>query len=276
MSDTKKGNITYIILGLLILIGAIAFFFGYDDIFGEGGLTTTPAAQVENITALESESDMPPQPVAQTQEDIESAQNSVIRQTETIKIDSNASISADEVTPLPVRGIGNPDAPIKIVEYSSLTCGHCGAFHTETLPGLKEKYIDSGQLYMEFREYPLNKTALDASKILRCIPEEQYYNFMNLLFQTQSDWAFKGDHVMNLRQNAKLAGMSDQMFDACIEDETLERAIAEGVKLASEKWNIRSTPTFIVNDGERIIVGNQRMSFFDTLIGDLLLLQSAE
>ena len=176
----------------------------------------------------------------------------------------------DDGTPLPVRGIGDPNAPITIVEYSSLSCGHCAQFHQGTLEKIKEKYVGEGKVYMVFREFPLNKAAIDASKVLRCMPEEKYESFMNLLFETQGHWAFGGDHIGKLRQHAKLAGLNDEQIDVCLADKDMEEKLATSLKIGSEKYGVRSTPSFVVNGGEKLISGNQRFSFFEKIFDELL------
>lgn len=184
--------------------------------------------------------------------------------------ESKPSSFLDDGTPLQVRAIGNPDAPITLVEYSSLSCGHCAQFHKGTLPALKEKYVDTGKVYMVFREFPLNKSAIDASKVLRCMPEDKYYSFMNLLFDTQAQWAFSGDHLGKLKQSAKLAGLNDEQIDACLSDTGLEEDLAAGLKIGSQTYGVRSTPSFVVNGGAKLISGNQRLSFFEKVFDELL------
>ncbi len=173
-------------------------------------------------------------------------------------------------TSLPLRAIGDPDAPIQIVEYASLTCSHCADFHKNTLPALKKKYIDTGKVYMIFREFPLNKTAIEASQVLRCMSEDKHYSFMTLLFETQEQWAFTKDPLTKVKQNAKLAGLSDTQIETCLADEALEKALTESLKIGSDAYNVRSTPSFVINNGARLISGNQKVSFFEKIIDDLL------
>lgn len=154
------------------------------------------------------------------------------------------------------RGLGDPNAPIKLKEFFSLTCNHCANFHNITLPQIKQ-YIDSGEVYLEFHEFPLNAPALRASMIARCLPADKYYGYITLLFKTQDAWMTNADYMGVLRQNAKLAGMSDDQFDACVSNNELQTTIAQKIQEASAKWNIESTPTFVVNDGVETIKGAQ-------------------
>lgn len=161
------------------------------------------------------------------------------------------------------RTIGNADAPIKIVEYASLTCSHCAHFANDVLPELKSKYIDTGKVFFEFREFPLNDPALKAALVARCLPKDKYEGFTALLFKTQEHWAGGLDYMAALKQNAKLAGMSDAMFEACQAEPKLKERMAQGMQTAQEKWKISSTPTFIVNDGAEIISGAQPLAEFE-------------
>ncbi len=175
--------------------------------------------------------------------------------TEPVKIDIAKAFSP--------RTLGSADAPIKIVEYASLTCSHCAHFHNDVLPELKTKYIDTGKVFIEFREFPLNDPALKATLTARCLPEDKYEGFVNLLFKTQDHWAGGLDYMNALRQNAKLAGMSDATFDACQADPDMKLKVADGMKTAQEKWKISATPTFVINDGAETISGAQPLAEFE-------------
>lgn len=176
---------------------------------------------------------------------------------------STESVTVDVAKATGVRAIGSPDAPIKIIEYASMTCSHCAHFHNDILPALKSKYIDTGKVYLEFREFPLNDPALKATLTARCLPEEQYENFVSLLFKSQDQWAGGIDYMATLKQNAKLAGMSDATFDACHNEPMLKLKVAENMQEAKDKWKISATPTFIINDGAETISGAQPLENFE-------------
>lgn len=161
------------------------------------------------------------------------------------------------------RAIGKPDAPIKIVEYASLTCSHCAHFHNDVLPELKSKYIDTGKVYFEFREFPLNDPALKGALTARCLPEDKYEGFVTLLFKTQEHWAGGLDYVAALKQNAKLAGMSDATFEACQNNAELKDRMAKAMQEGQDKWKINATPTFVINDGAEVISGAQPLAEFE-------------
>jgi protein-disulfide isomerase len=173
------------------------------------------------------------------------------------------AVTIDVAKATGVRAIGNADAPIKMIEYASLTCSHCAHFHNEILPALKSKYIDTGKVYLEFREFPLNDPALKATLTARCLPEDKYESFVSLLFKSQDQWAGGIDYMASLKQNAKLAGMSDATFEACQAEPMLKLKIAENMQEAKDKWKISSTPTFIINDGAETISGAQPIENFE-------------
>ena len=174
---------------------------------------------------------------------------------ETVKIDVAKAIAP--------RTLGNANAPIKIIEYASLTCSHCAHFHNTILPALKEKYIDTGKVFLEIREFPLDDAALKATLTARCLPEDKYESFVSLLFKTQEQWAHNVDYMNSLKQNAKLAGMSDATFEACHNEPMLKLQLAEGMQAGKDQWKIAATPTFIINEGADKIEGAQPLENFE-------------
>lgn len=152
--------------------------------------------------------------------------------------------SPDGLDVFPVISLGDKNAPVYLVEYASLSCGGCAAFHNTMLPQLKEEFIDKGQVYIEFRDFPTSKSGLEAAKLLRCMEPKRQYKFMDLLFQTQDMWAFTEDRKP-LFQNAKLAGMNDESIETCLNDTELEEKMLEGVKKAQATYSVSSTPTVV-------------------------------
>lgn len=181
----------------------------------------------------------------------------------TSPVTTGEKVTIDVAKATGVRAIGNPNAPIKIIEYASMTCSHCAHFHNEILPALKTKYIDTGKVYLEFREFPLDDAALKSTLTARCLPEDKYESFVALLFKNQEQWAHNVDYVNSLKQNAKLAGMSDETFEACQSEPMLKLKIAENMQTAKDKWKIAATPTFIINDGAETIQGAQPLENFE-------------
>lgn len=166
------------------------------------------------------------------------------------------------------RIIGNPTAPITIIEYASLTCPHCKTFHTDVLPSLKTAYIETGKVKFIFREFPLNALALRASMMARCAPTKQYYKFIGALFQTQSVWATNDEPLVALARVGKLGGMSQSDFDGCMQNEALFDGIMKSRQIASSKYLVESTPTFIVNGNK--LEEAPTLEAFDLMIKSLV------
>ena len=116
--------------------------------------------------------------------------------------------------PLGELALGDPAAPITIVEYSSLTCPHCAAFHTETLPALKEKYVDTGQVLIKFRPFPLDPYAMAGAMLAQCVSPVARVAFINILFARQGMWIASQDPSAELQKIAKQAGLSEDDYIA--------------------------------------------------------------
>jgi len=145
------------------------------------------------------------------------------------------------------RILGNPDAPITIVEYASLTCPHCAHFTNEVLPELKKKWIDTGKAKLVLRDYPLDEPALRAAMIARCAPQDRFYAYVDTFFGSLEKWVTARDYRDALARLVKLGGMSREEFDNCLKDTALENKIVEGRLIASKELDVNSTPTFFIN-----------------------------
>jgi protein-disulfide isomerase len=157
-----------------------------------------------------------------------------------------------EPGPLPELSLGKADAPVTIVEYASLTCGHCAAFHNTVFPKIKEKYIDSGQVRFIMREFPLDNLAAAAAMLTRCAGGEKTYPLVEVLFKQQEQWAFvRGNPVPELFKVAKQAGFTQESFDKCLTDQKLLEQVTSIRSKASDKFGVNSTPTFFIN-GKRL------------------------
>jgi protein-disulfide isomerase len=162
------------------------------------------------------------------------------------------------------RVLGDPDAPVTIIEYSSLTCPHCAAFHADTLPTLKERYIDTGQAKLVFRDFPLDQNALNAAVIAHCAGEDRYFAFLEAMFASQERWARSANPTESLLQLAGLGGMPREQAEACLADEAMVDAVLKKRLDGQEEFAIASTPSFIIN-GE-MVSGNQSVDEFATVI----------
>jgi protein-disulfide isomerase len=145
------------------------------------------------------------------------------------------------------RIMGSADAPVTIIEYASLTCPHCAAFHTKTLPEVKSTYIDEGLARLVFRDFPLDRVALKASLLARCVPDERYFAMLGVLFSTQDDWARAADPQAALTQIGRTAGLDQATIDACLSNEAETDEIIAGIQAAQDEFKINSTPTLVIN-----------------------------
>jgi protein-disulfide isomerase len=143
--------------------------------------------------------------------------------------------------------LGKADAPVTIIEYASLTCPHCAAFATQTLPQVKSTYIDQGLAKLVFRDFPLDGVALKASLLARCVPDDRYFAMLDVLFRSQGDWARAADPVQALSQIGRTAGLSQEAIDACLNDQAETDKIVAGIQTAQNEFQISSTPTLIIN-----------------------------
>jgi protein-disulfide isomerase len=164
--------------------------------------------------------------------------------------------------------LGNPKAPVTIIEYASLTCSHCAQFHNEVLPKLKERYIAPGKVRLIYRDFPLDQTALAAAALAHCAGPERYFSMIEVLFETQSNWARADDPIAALKQLGKLGGLSDESMNACFADEKLTNGILQGRLAGQNEYKIGSTPTFII-DG-KAYPGSRDVDEFAKLIDPLL------
>jgi protein-disulfide isomerase len=143
--------------------------------------------------------------------------------------------------------LGSSDAPVTIIEYASLTCPHCAAFHRETLPKLKSDWIETGKVRLVYRDFPLDGAALAAAVVAHCAPPDRYFPMIGLLFERQDEWAVEDQWRERLTQLAGVAGMDKASVDACLADEARKNGVVETAEKAQATYGISSTPSFIVN-----------------------------
>ena len=165
------------------------------------------------------------------------------------------------------RILGNPAAPITIVEYASMTCPHCAHFAKEVLPELKRKWIDTGKVRLVLRDFPLDALALRAAMIQRCAPPDRFYAFADMFFADQHQWVTADDANAALARLAALGGMSRNQFDACLKNGALENRILQGRLSASKDLGVEATPTFFINGSK--FAGAPTVAEFDKVLSGL-------
>lgn len=212
----KKSAAPKIIIGLLVLIAGAGVGFGYlsqtsNLTEGRDPTASANAAQVENAPIKPLPADDPlfkPRP-------------------------------SDIV-------IGKDDAPITIIEYSSLSCPHCAHFHETILPGLKKNYIDTGKAKLVWRHFPLNEPALRASQLVECAGGDERIKFGEVLYKTQKNWAYSDNFKTDLQTIAKQGGIDSAAFDSCLADKEGEAYVLEQRQKAAMA-GVDSTPSFFIN-----------------------------
>jgi len=143
--------------------------------------------------------------------------------------------------------LGRADAPVTIFEYASLTCSHCAQFHGQVLPMIKQAYIDTGKAKLIFRDFPLDRLALAGSMLARCAGKQRYFGFIGLLFRDQARWSQSRNPIKSLGQLARLGGISQKKFDACLKDEAIKKVVLDQRLAGGRGYKIKSTPTVIIN-----------------------------
>ena len=149
--------------------------------------------------------------------------------------------------PLPDMWAGSKDAPVTIIEYASMTCTHCAAFHAETWPTLKTKYIETGKVRFVLREFPLDPLATAGFMLGRCAGPEKRNAILDLLFDQQKNWAFVNNPSAALENTVKQAGITHDAFEACLKDQKLYGQVNAERDKAAKDFKVDATPTFYIN-----------------------------
>ena len=167
------------------------------------------------------------------------------------------------------RTLGNRNAKVVLIEYAAPSCPVCAAFNAQSFQRLKSQYIDTGKIFYVFRVFPLRSDDGSAEKIARCLPEDKYFAFIDLLFKNQAKWdveySFQNPALANpegvhdgLVLLGRIAGMSKEQVDQCIastaDDARINKVSSEG----ESRYGITGTPTFILNG---ISIGSGNIPF---------------
>lgn len=169
------------------------------------------------------------------------------------------------------RVLGDANAPITMIDYSSLTCPHCADFHTNILPQIKKDYIDTGKLKLVFVDFPLNLPALQASSVARCIEDDTaYFAYIDQLFRTQKQWGMTENAKNDLLGTIKFTGLDRETASKCIDSPQLTAGLLANMDEAKNKYQVNSTPTFVLNDGKAIVQGAETYDHFKAAIDPLV------
>ncbi len=234
----------------LILLGAL-LIFGF--IYHMNKVAPTPMAglTVDGQTVGESESSSPSEG---TFEPLDLSSNSGFS---LIKSANAAEGNAQKNTKTSPRTLGDENAPVKMFVFSSLTCGHCAGFHTNVLTQVEEEYVNTGKVFFTYVDFPFDNRALAGAMLARCVPAENYFAFLNVLFENQQNWAFKPNAQEVVSSYASLQGMSKGDVRACLSDKTLQQMIIQNRDKYAKQYKISGTPTTVIVKGDdtEVVVG---------------------
>ena len=144
---------------------------------------------------------------------------------------------------------GSVDAKVSIIVYESLTCGHCADFHKDVYPKLKKDFIDNGLVKIEFRSFPLDLAALNASKIAHC-KNDGKTDLLHFLYENQKKWV-RGETIKDINKHLKdLINKNENLldFESCLTNKSIENHVLNERINGAKKFNIEATPTLIIND----------------------------
>ncbi|WP_337266327.1 DsbA family protein [Oryzifoliimicrobium ureilyticus] len=188
-------------------------------------------------------------------------------------VDMNAALKPGV---LPDMALGPENAPVKIIEYMSMTCPHCAHFHNTTFEDFKKKYIDTGKVRFIIREFPFDPAAAAAFMLARCNPQnptdlstpQQYFPMVSMLFKQQETWAAAQDKRAALLQMSKLAGFSEESFTKCLTNQKLLDEVNATRERGNSEFGVNATPTFLIN-GKRY-AGDMSLDSLSALVDSLM------
>jgi protein-disulfide isomerase len=215
-------------VGVIIAAAAIFYFAGRD----ESEVDLTAASEASDVAAEIEATEMKEAEVA------------------VVEPVAMAAVAADDIMapgPLGEMALGDPNAPNVVIEYASMTCPHCAAFHNEIYGDFKEKYIDTGKVYFIFREFPLDPLATAAFMLARCLPEERYLPLVDILFRQQKNWAFTDDPSGALLNIVKQAGFTQETFNTCLTNQQILDGVNWVKNRGAQDFEVSATPTFFIN-----------------------------
>ena len=173
-------------------------------------------------------------------------------------------------TTFPDKAIGKESAPVVIDEYISLTCPHCADFYLHTLPELEKRYVTSGKVKMILHDFPLDGLSLKAAALARCMPPEQYFPFIQILYDNQPKWVAAANPEKILIQYARLGGLDEDRARVCLSDPQIQGAIVAERSVAEQQYDVQSTPTFVFNKGVEKMAGASNVDGFAVIIDRML------
>jgi len=142
--------------------------------------------------------------------------------------------------------LGDPKAPVTLIEYASFTCPHCAHFSVAVLPELKKKWVDTGKVKLIYRDFPLDQTALKVAQIAECAGKDKYFGVIDVIFATQARWGTSSDPLAELGKSLRIAGMGDAEIKACLANDAVQNGVLADYR-GGEALGVNSTPTLFIN-----------------------------
>lgn len=164
------------------------------------------------------------------------------------------ALYAQEARGVEEMAMGDPDAPVTMIEYASLTCPHCAKFHQEVLPRIKAEYVDTGKLRLIYRDVYFDGPGLWAAMMARCAGPDRFFGVVDLLYRTQGEWSRAADPTeitKALYGAGRQAGLTDAQMDACMQDQDWAKTLVAEYQRNAQADGINATPTFLI-EGEKV------------------------
>jgi protein-disulfide isomerase len=163
--------------------------------------------------------------------------------------------------------LGDPKAPVTIIEYASLTCSHCAHFHTQILPDLKKKWIDTGKVKLVYRDYPLDQIAVKAAQIAECVGNDKYFGVLDIIFRGQPQWATGADPIAELAKPLRIAGLGEAEIKSCLANDAMLNAVLNDYR-SGETLGVNATPTLFI--GGQLYRGSRSVEDIDAALVKLV------
>ena len=146
-----------------------------------------------------------------------------------------------------------------------MTCGYCAQFHLDTYPEVKTNWIDTGKARFEYRDFPLSELAVYAHALARAVPEAAYEGMLDILLSQQSKWAASQYPLLELQDMARIAGINEDEFSGMMNNRPYLEGIVKIAQDGYDRFEINSTPTFVINDKE-VIAGFKPYDEFEEIL----------
>jgi protein-disulfide isomerase len=179
-------------------------------------------------------------------------------------LSAESGLAADKPWAIDVV-LGKTDAPVTVIEYSSLTCPHCAKFHADTFPDVKKNWIDTGKAKWVIRDFPWDPMAQAGAMIAHC-SGDRYFTFIDIFFHSQANWMHAAQPFEALKGIARLGGMTNDQIDKCLQDRKLLGDIEARKDDGQKIFAVDSTPTFIING--KAVSGDKDYDTFAKLLAD--------